>query len=312
MDFVEKRICLVNEERIVSISLPAADDAILRVRRFSPATRGPAVLLLHGLGERGSVFYPAAGAGLAPWLAEAGYDVYVPDLRDRTADSAPVPDISQHELICEDLPALFELITAEHPDERFAVIAHGWGGVLAASALIRQPAWLERIAGLIHISARRVCQQRNWQRWLLLELMWNRLAPLLGRRQGVVPLSRLGLGSADLSRKLHADSQLWQNGGNWRDPQDGFDYAAALAAIRWPSSLYLAGHRDRCMGHFADVKAFARELGSHDAQLVLLRKGSGSARDYGHLDVLTHPQAVNDHFPLMLAWLARQTDADTP
>lgn len=312
MDIVEKRICLVNEERIVSSSVPGTADASLRVRRFTSAAGGPAVLLLHGLGERGAVFCPAGGTGLAPWLADAGYDVYVPDLRDRATDSAPVPDISQFQLICEDLPALYELIAGEHPGERFAIIAHGWGGVLAASALIRQPAWLEHIAGLIHIGVRRVCHQRNWQRRLLLDVMWKRLAPLAGRRHGFVPLSRLGLGSADLSLRLHADSQLWQNGGNWRDPQDSFDYAAALAAIRWPSSLYLAGYKDHCMGHFADVKAFARELGSHDAQLVLLRKGTGSARDYGHLDVLTHPQAVNDHFPLMLAWLARQMDADTP
>lgn len=300
------------EEPMVSISVPGAADASIQLRRFTPPAGGPAILLLHGLGERGEVFCPSAGTGLAPWLAEAGYDVYVPNLRDRVVENSPLPDISQTQLICEDLPALFQLVAGEHPEERFAVIAHGWGGVLLASALCREPVWLEHIAGVVHIGVRRVCAQHNWQRWLQLDLLWNRLAPLWGRRLGYVPLSRLGLGTADISLRLHAEARLWQNGANWRDPQDGFDYSAAMDGITWPSTLYLAGRGDHCMGHVADVKAFARELGRHDAQLLKLQQGPGSSRDYGHRDVLTHPQAIDDHFPLILSWLTRQTDAQTP
>lgn len=97
---------------------------------------------------------------------------------------------------------------------------------------------------------------------------------------------------------------MWQNSCIWRDPQDGFDYAAALSAINWPSSLYITGSKNRAWAHYADVKAVARELGNHDAQLVLLEMGSSSARDYGHRDLLTGSQAANDHFPLVLGWLA--------
>ncbi len=293
-------------------SLMALDaEAQLQVRRFAAPADGPAVLMVHGLGERGEVFCPAAGGGLAPWLAQSGHPVYVAELRERASASSTIPDITQHQLICEDLPALFQLVAEEHPQQSFFVLAHGWGGVLVASALIRQPHWLERVAGLVQLGVRRVCAQRNWQRRLLLDLMWRRLAPLAGWRQGYLPLRSLGLGSVDLSRQLHDDSWMWQNGGKWRDPQDGFDYAAALAGIAWPSSLYLAGHKDHCLGHVADVRAFARELGGHDAQLVLLRKGSGSSRDYGHHDLLSHPQAANDHFPLILSWLARHAATNT-
>lgn len=295
---------------MTSLCIPVAADGQLQVRRFAAA--GPAVLMVHGLGARGDLFCPTGGGGLAPWLAEAGYDVHVPDLRERVSSSSVIPDISQHQLICEDFPALFQRLAEAHPRQRFFVVAHGWGGVLVASALIRQPHWLEQVAGLVHLGVRRVCRQRNWQRRLLLDLMWDRLAPLVGRRQGYLPLRSLGLGSADLSRQLHDDSRMWQNGGKWRDPYDGFDYAAALAGVAWPSSLYLAGRNDRCMGHVADVRAFARELGEHDAQLVLLQKGTGSSRDYGHHDLLTHPQAANDHFPLIMSWLGRHVGANTP
>src|SRR5690606_41606281 len=128
-------------------------------------TGGRATLRRRGPGGRRGVVRPAAAAGLAPWLAASGYAASVPDLRDRVTQDSPLPDISQTQLICEDLPALFQLVAGEHPAQRFAVIAHGWGGVLLASALCREPAWLDHIARTVLIGARRVCAQRNWQRW---------------------------------------------------------------------------------------------------------------------------------------------------
>lgn len=292
-----------------TISTAAAPGADLLLRRFGDS--GPPVLMVHGLGETGDVFCPAPDTGLACWLQQAGYSVHVADLRLRSCADAPAADISQYQLITEDLPALLERIEQEHPAEPAFIITHGWGGVLVACALIRQPQRLQRIAGLVHIGARRVCQQRSWRQRLLLDLMWGWVAPLVGHRRGVLALRSLGLGRVDIARQLHEEVRLWQNGGNWRDPQDGFDYAAAVTDISWPSSLYIAGRKDHCMGHPADIRSFARELGVHDAQLILLQKGTGSSRNYGHRDLLTHPQAATDHFPLILSWMTRQAASDT-
>lgn len=288
---------------MTSISVPGPTDSELLVRRFGES--GAPVLMVHGLGEGGDIFCPAPGNGLAPWLADAGYSVHVADLRMRNSAEAPAANVSQYQLITEDLPALFEYIEQEHPQQRFFIVSHGWGGVLVACALIRRPEWLQRVAGLVQIGVRRVCHQQSWQRRLLLDLMWARVAPLLGRRQGVLALRSLGLGRVDISRQLHEEVRMWQNGGNWRDPQDCFDYAAALTEISWPDSLYLAGSKDHSMGHVADMRSFVHELGVHDAQLILMQEGSGSSRSYGHRDLLTHPQAVVDHFPLVLSWMTR-------
>lgn len=288
---------------MLSNSTTHTAESELVIRRFGKS--GTPVLLVHGLGDNGDVFCPSSGSGLAPWLGNAGYRVHVADLRMRSSTDVSVADITQHQLITEDLPALFDGIEQEHPQQRFFIVAHGWGGVLVACALIRQPSWVDRIAGLIQVGARRVCQQTNWQRRLLLDLMWGRVAPFMGRAQQHVALRALGLGRVDISRQLHDDVQAWLNGGQWHDPQDGFDYATALNEISWPDSLYIAGNNDHYMGHPADVKAFARELGAHDAQLILLQKGTGCSRDYGHHDLLTHSQAETDHFPLILSWLTR-------
>lgn len=237
------------------------------MRRFGKS--GPAVLMVHGLGQGADIFCPAPGRGLAPWLEEAGYSVHVADLRMRSAEGDA--DISLHQLVTEDIPAVFQQLDQQHPGQPFFVVSHGWGGVLVACALIRQPQWLERIAGLVQVGVRRSCQQRHWRRRLLLDFMWGRVARWLGRRSNTVALSSLGLGRVDISRQLHDEVRIWQNGGIWRDPQDGFDYATALSGMGWPGSLYTAGGNDLSMGHPADITSFARELGVHDAQLVVLQ-----------------------------------------
>jgi len=84
-----------------------------------------------------------------------------------------------------------------------------------------------------------------------------------------------------------------------------------VTGIGWPNSWYLGGRNDHCIGHPADISFFAHELGVHDAQLILLQKGSGSSRNYGHGDLLTHPSATIDHFPLILSWMTRQAAPNT-
>ena len=294
---------------VSTLQCPVADGLALQVSRLFTDPGGPAVLMLHGLAEDSDVFCPRNGAGLAVFLAEAGFDVFVPDLRGH-GDSPPrlVPGVSitQHDIVRQDIPALFELIDAYHPDEPLFAVGHAWGSVLLAAALARHPAWLRRIAGLVHFAARRVARGSGWRHWLMVETLWAKVMPALGKRKGFIPARALGIGSNDVSLALHAGQLAWSRSAEWRDLEDGFDYALRLGDLSWPAGLYLAGKHDKYLGQFDDVKAFAREFGPHDKQLILLQKGTGCSRDYGHNDLLTHPQASLDHFPLVLAWMQQR------
>lgn len=294
-----------------TLQCAVAEHVSLQVKRLHTDAAGPAVLMVHGLTQDSAVFCPRSGAGLAPFLAGAGFDVFVADLRGY-GESLPAlsPDsaVTQHQLVCEDLPALFELVDQHHPAESFFVVGHAWGCVMLAAALIREPAWLERVTGFIDFAGRRVARGNGWQRKLMLDVLWGRLMPAIGRRKGVVPARAFGIGSADISMALHEGQTAWSRGAEWRDLEDGFDYALRLGELSWPAGLYLAGKDDRYLGHFDDVKAFARELGRHDTQMILLQKGTGCSRNYGHKDLLTHPQASLDHFPLVLAWMQQRLD----
>lgn len=294
---------------VTTLQCAVTADISLEVRRLFADPGGPPVLLVHGLVEDGGVFCPRNGAGLAVFLAEAGFDVFVPDLRGHGASPpklGPGVSITQHAMVVQDIPALFELIENHHPGEPVFAAGHAWGSVLLAAALIRQPVWLDRIAGLMHFASRRVARNGGWRQRLMLDTLWGKVMPALGRRQGLIPARSLGIGSNDVSLDLHAGQLAWSRAAEWRDLDDGFDYALRLEELSWPPGLYLAGKDDKYLGQFDDVKAFARGFGPHDMQMILLQKGTGCSRDYGHNDLLTHPQATLDHFPLVLAWMQQR------
>ena len=137
----------------------------LHVQRVHAGSGGTAVLMIHGLAEDKHIYHQSTGGGLAVFLATAGYDVYVCELRGygkSRPELKPGMEITQHEIITQDLPAFFELIQQNHPDESFFGVGHGWGSVWLASALVRQPEVLGKVAGLVHFGASRELDPLDW------------------------------------------------------------------------------------------------------------------------------------------------------
>jgi hypothetical protein len=59
------------------------------------------------------------------------------------------------------------------------------------------------------------------------------------------------------------------------------------------------------LGHKDDVRRFMEESHPDRANCTywLLGKKEGFRHDYGHIDMLTHPDCISDHFPKVLSWL---------
>jgi len=87
------------------------------------------------------------------------------------------------------------------------------------------------------------------------------------------------------------------------DPEDGFDYRQAASDTEFPRGWFIAGAGDRCLGHPDDVYSFMVEHGDQPFQFTVLSKGQGNLHDYGHIDMLTHPDCELDHFDAVAAWL---------
>lgn len=284
------------------------DDSLL-LRRVVGEGRGDAVLMLHGALSNGRIFCSGAGRGLAGYLAAAGYDVYVADLRGRGGSRPPIARGSRHgqsESICDDLPALHAEIRRRNGGRPVHWVAHSWGGVLMAACLLRYPSLIDQVGNCVYFASKRSIAVHNWPRFIKIDLFWLRIAPLIARACGYLPARRLGIGADSETIKSLAQSIAWVRPGPWIDSDDGFDYGAAARVHTLPPTLYLAASDDPCLGHPDDIRRFAEECGRHQARLHRVGRADGYLHDYDHVSLLTHPDAPVDHFPLVLHWLAGQ------
>lgn len=276
----------------------------LHLRRLGPAEGQPA-LMLHGAISNGRVFYSDSGKGLGPYLAEAGFCVYVLDLRGRGLSEPAIGAGAEHgqlESIRDDLPAVQEFIQGRHPGRQVHWLAHSWGGVLMASTLARFPALCAGVASLTFFGSKRSIHSWSAERLLKVELVWNRLAPRWVAKHGYLPAKAKGIGADDETAASLRHSIAWVKTGPWVDPEDGFDYQAAAATVPWPRLWMLAGKGDRALGNPADVARFKAEMGAK-GELTLLAKGQGFRRNYDHLNMLVGQDAAEDIFPRVKTWL---------
>lgn len=284
----------------------------LHLRHLYKDKSAPAVLMLHGLLEDGTIFYSRAGQGLAYYLVEQGYQVFIPDLRGKGRSWPSVSQLLQYrvvDIITEDLPAIFTHIQDTIAKSPSFLVGHGFGGVLLTSFLARYPEYRHSITGVVHFGARRVATHTNIYRKIFIDWIWSNLAGLLARIRGVVPGRFLHIGSEDEHPNLREDSLAWLNGSDWLDPQDDFNYGKALSTgLEYPPSLYFASQSDLGYGSPRDVRDFMREVGSHNGRLVILGKKEGNLHNYSHIGMLIHPDCADDHFPFMLEWLAEMLD----
>ena len=288
-------------------SIALASDGGVQLTRFRPAEPAQAVVLCwHGAIESGRIVHSRSGKGLAPWLAERGFDVFVADQRGRNG-ALPHPArgvrLDQTDVIREEIPAAIDRTLELSGQSQLHVIAHSWGGVLLAAHLARCPTNRKRIASQVYFGSKRCVHSWSPQRLLYVDLIWKGAGALVRGLWGYIPARRLGWGSDDEYAGMHRQSVAWVRPSAWRDTRDGFDYAAALSDGGLPPTLHLAGAVDRALGHPGDVARFVAECGPHTQRQRLLGRSAGLRRDYGHLDMLTHPQAAEEVYPLAKAWL---------
>lgn len=290
-------------EQLLMVSLLGGDQ--LHIRRLAENPDGPPVLLLHGLLEDGTLFYPAEGQGLAHYLAQHGYDVYVPDFRGKGRSWPPVARLATYcvkDAVTQDLPTILEAIQGVRGRLPVYWFAHAWGGVLASSFLARYPGYRASINGLIYFGTHRVASSRILSRSVWRDGLQGWLAGLWARLVGYIP-GRWRRRRSNEYRGIQLDSFNWLQGQPWIDPSDHFDYGHALSlGLDYPPALYFASRSDLGYCNPKAVRAFMNEVGSHNGRLVILGRQEGNLHNYSHITMLTHPDAARDHFPFMLNW----------
>lgn len=297
-----------------SITVPVPAGEQVHMTRFyrDKKNLGTPVFMLHGLLEDGTAFYDGSGKGLACYLAHQGFDVFVADSRGKGSSWPKInakSHVGVHEHITEDIPALIKKVSLIRPDQPQVWVSHGWGGVLLSAYYARFVEPGLEPTQLIHLASRRKAYLSNWLKRFVHRWLWRRIGGLCVAFNGYLPSRFLCLGDCLESTDDYRDYLNWTQSSEWVDPKDGFDYGSAIRLKTLPPSLYVASVGDHVYGDVIDVRAFIKELGRHDGRMIVLDKKAGSLHNYNHNELLSHADAEQDHFSLLLAWLQEYQSA---
>jgi predicted alpha/beta hydrolase len=279
-----------------SLSFKSEEIAIHRFRNkksdFAP------ILLIHGSIENGKIFYSKSGKGFAPYLAQQGFDVFAADLRGRGSSKPAVSrhsKTSQTDTITEEIPAIINEVMKISNASSLHLGAHSWGGVLLLSAYALYHTQLN-INSMIFLGSKRRISIRNLNRFVTVDFGWTILGRLLTSIYGYFPATKLKVGSDNDPSKFYYQNNNWVYTKKWIDPESGFDYRKKLKSIDLPPVYFYTGVNDKLLGNPIDVKKLAEECNSSE-NVTILGKKNGNLHDYDHINILTHPDAVKDHFP---------------
>ncbi|GAA4822327.1 alpha/beta fold hydrolase [Algivirga pacifica] len=291
-----------------SLFIPIGNDQLHLKRFYNEDSNGEAVLMIHGAIENGSIFYAKKKLkGLAPFLAQEGYDVYVVDLRGRGLSTPAVNKTStntQYDTIMEEIPACIQKIRAIRSEHTpIHTVAHSWGGVLLLAYLARHPQ--ETFKSMNFLATKRSIKVKNIKKLWEVDVFWSAVGEMLTRVKGYLPAKEWGFGADNESRAVYRDCRQWVYALNeWKSNQDGFDYLDALAkANNIPPTLYLTGLKEYYLGHQMDVKRLMKEVNNPQDQFILLSKENGFKKDYDHINICTSKEGPQDHFPLIVEWM---------
>lgn len=224
-----------------------------------------AVLLVHGAFSGHGVWTRDVppGGGLAHFLLERGFDVWLGDLRHHgDSDREPKPRTWRFEdWILRDAPALIERVKEESGFAPLAWVGHSAGGVVGLCWLARGDSAAPPLEAVVTFGAPGPKRMGP--------IRWGLAATSIGlaRALGRFPARALGFGSEDEAAEILAEWMGWNVGGAWLG-RDGFDYFAALRGVQAPF-LSVAGERDALFAPPAACNEVVEQVGSRRKELLV-------------------------------------------
>lgn len=292
----------ITKERL---NIPVSNQQFAHLVHLRPEKpTGQAVFMLHGLMDNANCFHDAAThTGLAYVLANEGYDVYLGELRGRHLDTKSLShlEFDVDQAIVEDLHKLVASMNKTAQPEKQIWIGQGFGSLLLASYLARNPATLDKIQALVHFSPFRESQPAGTIKDFWVNWVHRRAIHPLSKALGYVPAIKLKLGRSNESLGFYQQALQWLDS-PWQG-KDGFDYAEAVKKLDWPPSLYFASLHRSWRGSESDARAFMFDLGDHNARLIKLGRRVGNQQNYKRSELCLNQTAEKDYYPLLLDWL---------
>lgn len=258
--------------------------------------RGVPVVLVHGSFSNRRFWYSPKGLGLGPFLARAGFDVWIVEMRGHGL--SPRNLTYKHNRVADyaryDLPAIAAFVreqTAQVPHW----IGHSLGGITLAAALGGRHLTEQDIT-----SAALFGSQVSRVYWPLKVPPVEWAARFLLKRMGVISGSRFKRGPEDEPAGIAIEILRW-HGLFGRFGDGDCNWWAGASRVMTPV-LAVSAVEDRQDSPWA-CRKLLEQFGSSIRESLCLGRQHGFSSDYGHVEMLISKQAQQEVWPLIASWL---------
>jgi len=260
--------------------------------------RGVPVILVPGSFSNRRFWYSPKCIGLGPYLARAGYDVWIAEMRGHGL--SPRNQAYRHnrvsDYVRDDLPAIADFIHEQNP-QKAHWLGHSLGGITLAGALGGRYLDESRIASVGLFGSQ---ISRTYWPLKIPPVEWA--GRLLLKRFSVLSGSRLKRGPEDEPIGLALESLRWHGlFGRFGDAER--DWWAGLAEVRVPV-LAVAAAGDAQDPAWA-CRTLLDQFGSVIREFLCLSRKDGFSSDFGHVEMLVSKQAQQEVWPLVEQWLRK-------
>ncbi|EKT4524438.1 alpha/beta fold hydrolase [Pseudomonas putida] len=275
---------------------PSVELAVTRLGLANQTSaQGVPVILLHGSFSNRRFWYSPKGIGLGAYLARAGFDVWIPEMRGH--GMSPRNRQWRHNRVADyarfDLPVIGAFVQ-EQAGQAPHWVGHSLGGTTLAAALGGGYLGADEVASVALFGAQ---VSRVYWPLKVPPVAWS--ARVLLKRFAQLSGARLRRGPEDEPIGLALESLRWHKlFGRFGDKQD--DWWAGLAQVDVPL-LAVAGAADHQDPVWACRKLF-EQLGGTRKQFLRLGREEGFDA-FGHVDMLVSKAAQAQVWPLVEGWL---------
>ena len=258
------------------------------------------IVLVHGSFTNRRFWLSPQGIGLARYLVEAGYDVWMMDMRGHGLsprnENFKYNDIESY--ASSDVPAINDFII-EQTGLKPVWLGHSLGGVLISTAIAAGTLPESNVAGIALLGT-----QVMRRRWFLqvplvtsLGKFWFTFNPEMDGR-------KLKIGPENEPAGIAKEYLRWLGlFGRWSFQNDKASLLSQWKAIEAPL-LAMVGKNDQ-----SDPAKYCRlfydACGSSNKEFKLLSKTDGFSKDFGHIDMVVSKEAAAEVWPEISSWLAK-------
>ncbi|MBW1893504.1 MAG: alpha/beta fold hydrolase [Deltaproteobacteria bacterium] len=276
-----------------------AEIAVSHIQTEHPVVAVNSVILLHGTYSKRNFWLSPKGVGLGSFLAESGFDVWIPELRGHglSPKNENFSDITAEQQIRYDIPAIQQYVHSRSGTGQ-SWVGHSFGGVYILGALSCQ--WLDQniMSHLITFGS----QISKGESFLKIPgVAWA--CSLILKQLGYFPAPRLGLGPEVEAAAAMIEVIGWKKFlGKWTNSK-GFCYWDGMGRIHIPVDAF-AGAADKNDSP-EGCRTMFDSIGSKNKTFTILGKKDGFLVDYDHTGMIVSKESKEEIWPMVARLLQR-------